>query len=98
MQSVNCRHFESFVIMLFGVVTSNSDVMPSFIFPRSLELNMEAYIERVTDGNLTSVNMPHKQGNPLLVMKKISVTTSSQTSSCRTPKIAISLIIIYGSL
>ena len=32
-------------IMMFKVVTSNGDVMPSFIFPHALRLNTEAYIK-----------------------------------------------------
>ena len=32
-------------IMVFGVVTSDSDVIPSFIFRRDLRLNTEAYIK-----------------------------------------------------
>ena len=31
-------------MMVFGVVTSNGDIMPTFIFPHSLRLNIEAYI------------------------------------------------------
>ena len=32
-------------IMVFGVVTSDGDVMPQFILPHSLRLNMEANIK-----------------------------------------------------
>ena len=31
--------------MVFGVVTSDGDVMPPFIFPHGLRLNMEANIK-----------------------------------------------------
>ena len=31
--------------MLLGVVTSDGNIMPSFIFPHGHRLNMEAYIK-----------------------------------------------------
>ena len=31
--------------MVFGMVTSNGDIMPPFIFPHSLRLNTEAHIK-----------------------------------------------------
>ena len=56
---------------VFGVVTSNGDVIPPFIFPYSLRLNMEPYIKfqeevmwpwikRVTIKRPISDKMPHK--------------------------------------
>ena len=34
-------------IMVFGVVTSDGDVMPTFIFPHGLTLNTVAYSKRL---------------------------------------------------
>ena len=46
-------------VMVFGVVTSNGDVLPPFISPHSLRLNIKcleevelSWIERVAAGNL----------------------------------------------
>ena len=32
-------------IMVFGVITSNDDTVPPFIFPHDLTLNMKVYIK-----------------------------------------------------
>ena len=39
------RYLHPIHIMVFGVVISNSDVMPAFIFQRGFRFNTEAYIK-----------------------------------------------------
>ena len=66
-------------IMVFGVVTSDGDVMPSFIFPQSFRLNTEDDIKCLDreGGYWNTVrlvrglcSMPHKQKNPVLTVRK----------------------------
>ena len=61
-------------IVCFGVVTSDSDVMPPFIFPHSLWLNMEACVKRLAAGRpyiwQQDCIMPHKQENSVLATWK----------------------------
>ena len=74
-----------FVIMVFGIVTINGDIMSSFIFSHSLRLCTEAnvrclekvvlpWIKRVTAGRLCLAiricAMPYKQESPVLVVRK----------------------------
>ena len=70
--------------LVFGVVTSDSDVMLSFIFPHGFRLNTEAYImcleemvltwiERVAaEKRLTTglCTIPHKQESAVLTVRK----------------------------
>ena len=87
--------------MVFGVVTSNGNVMPSFIFPYGLRLNTEAYvnylekvvlpwIKRVFVGRPIYVatglcTMPHKRENPILTGNFCNHITP--ISGCLTPQI-----------
>ena len=45
-------------IMLFGVIISNGDIMPPFIFPHGLRLNMED-LHQVAGGSSAAL---HKEG------------------------------------
>ena len=40
-------------IMVLGMVTSDSDIIPLFIFPRDLTLNTEAYYKSLEEVELT---------------------------------------------
>ena len=84
-------------IMVFGLVTSNSDVMSPSIFPHGLKLNTEAYIKFLMELSNKTPRHTHKLENLVLTVKKNSVTTSHLTSGCLTPQITISLIIMYGT-
>ena len=71
--------------MVFGKVTGDSDVMPPFIFPHGLKLNMEAYtkcmekvvlpwIKRMAAGRSYNRTLCHdtQAGEPSLGCQKIS--------------------------
>ena len=85
-------------IMVFGMVTSNGDVMPPFFFAHGLRLNTEAYIKCLEEVVLPWIKRQkncailHKQKNLSLGCQKISVTTSSLTSGRLTPLTAIFFI------
>ena len=70
--------------MVFGVVTSNGDIMPPFIFLHGFKLNMEIYIKFLEEVVLLWIKwvvaarpiiwqqdytMPHKQVDPVLIVK-----------------------------
>ena len=94
--------------MVFGVVTN--DIVLPFILPDGLRLNTKAYIKRQEEVDLTEprrqlmedlasgnkiLRQATQSGQPLLGCEKIFANTSPLTSGCTTPKIAISLIIVY---
>ena len=99
-------------IILFGVVTSNSDVMPLFMFPR--DLTQHGGLHQVPGGgsnaldwedwpleDSTSINkdMHHtiQAGEVSLDCQKIFATTSPLTCGLLIPQIVIPLIFIYGA-
>ena len=70
---------------VFGVVTSDDDIMFKFIFPLGLRLNIEIYINGLEKVVLLSIEkvaawrsyilqqdcaMPHKQENSILAVRK----------------------------
>ena len=80
-------------IMVFGMVTSNVDIMPPFMFPCNFIHNTEAYIRYLEEVVLPGIEnlaagrlyiwqqdfVPcHQAGEPSLGSQKISATTSSQ--------------------
>ena len=97
------------IIMVFGVINSDSDVMHPFIFSYGLRLNTEAYtkcqeaevltwIKRVAAGRSDNRTQYHvtQAGEPSVGCQKISATISLQKSGHLTPQIAILLIIVCG--
>ena len=94
-------------IMVFGIVTSDGDVMLPFIFSRGLSLNMETYIkcleevvlswtekENPTFDNRTLQHHATKAEEPSLGCEKISATTLPLKSGRPTLQIAIPLLCI----
>ena len=88
-------------IMMFGLVTSDNDIMSPFIFPNGLRLNMEAYIKYLEEvmlpgsrGWLLEDPMPGNRthatqaGETSHGCQKISFITSGLTSGFLTPQIA----------
>ena len=99
-------------LVVFGVVISNGDVLPPFIFPHDLRLNTEVYtkwpkevvllwikwmaVENPTSGNRT-LHHATQAGKLNVGCKKISANTSPLTSGHLTPQIAIPLTIMCGA-
>ena len=97
--------------MEFGVILSNGNVMPLFVFPDILKLNTVTYIKCLLDVGLLLIRcwlledpvsgpraLRHatQAGEPSDDCRKISLTTSLLISSNRTLQITISSIIMYG--
>ena len=87
-------------IIVFGVVTSDGNAIPSFIFPTYAQTQHRCLHQVLGGGSAVldwegGCTMPHKQNNSL-ACEKISATTSPLTSSHLTPWIAVLLIIMYG--
>ena len=95
-------------IIVFGVVTSDGNIIPPFIFLHGPRLNPKASIKcleevvlpwiiRVTTGKSYVRHHAPQLEELSLSCHRISATTSPMTSSDITPLIAIPLIIICGA-
>ena len=83
--------------MVFGVVTSNNDVMLSLIFPQGLRLNTETYI-KCLDQESGFWRILHHATQPIIVWEKISAITLHQPFGHLTSQIPIPFIIVSGAV
>ena len=83
-------------VHVYGVwgFTSDGDAFPSFILPRGLTLNSEAYIKYL---DRRGGCWKTRAEEPSLACKKISASISPLTSRRQTPQIVILLIIVRGA-
>ena len=70
------------VYIMFGVVTSDDDVMYLFIFPRGLRLNTEAYIKSMEEVVLSWIESGGVSGRPYVWQQDSAPCYISRKTQC----------------